>query len=343
MVSGDPLYLRVEGHDAFAPYLASDEETLVRLGKPALLRIPGRDPARARFVSCLLHGNEDSGYRAVLRLLRRRPVFDFDVWVFIGNVRAAHQHGWFAHRYLDDQEDFNRVWGVAERTTRMRQCAAAVLQELSGAPLEAALDIHNNTGANPPYAIVPVPTQQAQALAATCSVMVVHWNRRAHTLMEALSALCPAVSVECGLPGIEEHHRYAEGALARFLAVEDPTTGPVPERVFELLATVHVRREVAFAFGGPLTDELDLVLAAGLDGHNFGTMPAGAVLGHVRPGADMPLVALDMDRTDVTARHFEVCPDGSVVATRALTPAMMVTTVQQERRDCLFYVARRLV
>jgi len=38
-----------------------------------------------------------------------------------------------------------------------------------------------------------------------------------------------------------------------------------------------------------------------------------------------------------------VCPDGSVVATRALTPAMMVTTVQQERRDCLFYVARRLV
>ena len=336
-----PLYLRLEGHDEFAPFLDTDEETLVRLGRPALLRIPGRQPGRARFVSCLLHGNEDSGYRAVLRLLRRRPVFDFDLWVFIGNVRAARQHGWFAHRYLDDQEDFNRVWGVKDLTTRMRQCAAAVLEELQDAGLEAAVDIHNNTGVNPPYAIVPVHHEPAECLAAICSEIVVHWNRRVHALMEALSPLCPAVSVECGLPGIEDSHQYAEDALARFLAAEDLYQAPAPKAVYELLATVHVRREVAFAFGGPLTDELDFVLTPGMDAHNFGLLPAGTVLGHVRPGGAMPLVALDMDRTDVTDQCFLVDPDGAVATRQDMIPAMLVTTVEQERKDCLFYVAGR--
>ena len=335
------LYRRLEGHEELEPFLDTDEQTLVRLAKPTLLRIPGRSPGRARLVSCLLHGNEDSGYRAVLRLLRRRPVFDFDLWVFIGNVRAAHQHGWFAHRYLDGQEDFNRVWGVAERTTRMRQCAAEVLSELQGSGLEAALDIHNNTGANPPYAIVPVHSDRAEALAAICSDTVVYWNRRVHALMEALTPTCPAVSVECGLPGIEAHHVYAEGALERFLTAEDLTRGPVPKAIYELLVTVHVRREVGFAFGGPLTEDLDFVITPGLDGLNFGHMPAGTVLGRVLPGGAMPLMAFDMDRNDVTEHCFAVTEDGAVTTCQDIIPAMFVTTAEQERKDCLFYVAGR--
>lgn len=340
MVTND-LYRRLEGYQELEPFLDTDEQTLVNLGKPTLLRIPGRVPGRARFVSCLLHGNEDSGYRAVLRLLRRKPVFDFDLWVFIGNVRAAHQHGWFAHRYLDGQEDFNRVWGVAERTTRMRQCAAGVLAELQEAGPEAALDIHNNTGANPSYAIVPSQGRRAEALASVCSEIVVHWNRRVHALMEALSPLCPAVSVECGLPGIEAHHVYAEGALERFLTVEDLENGPAPKAVYELLATVHVRREVGYAFGGPLTEDLDFVLTPGLDGLNFQTMPGDTVLGHTLPGGAMPLVALDMDRNDVTAKLFAVNDDGAVTTCEDFIPTMFVTTVEQERKDCLFYVAAR--
>ncbi|MDQ3403211.1 MAG: hypothetical protein M3548_07425, partial [Actinomycetota bacterium] len=123
------LFLRFDGYDELKPLLdGSDEDVLVALGKPALIRIPGTDDRpRARLVSVLLHGNEDSGYRAVLEVLRGGERYPFDLWVFIGNVRAAHTDGWFAHRYLENQEDFNRVWGLASPTTRMRRCADVVL------------------------------------------------------------------------------------------------------------------------------------------------------------------------------------------------------------------------
>jgi hypothetical protein len=340
------LYRRFEGYEELKPLLdGSDEEVLLRLAKPTLIRIPaigGEAGNRARFVSCLLHGNEDSGYRAVLHLLRQGPRFHFDLWVFIGNVRAASHEGWFAHRFLEDQEDFNRVWGVSEATTRMRRCAAAVLEELRACPLEAAIDLHNNTGDNPYHAITPNPTPDGLHLAAMCADTVLIWNLRAYTLMEALTGVCPAVAVECGLPGLAENSRFAGDVLDTFLSSDDLHAGTRrPTELYDMLHRVVVRPEVPFAFGGVLTDELDLVLTPGLDGQNFGMLLAGTELGHVHPTAAMPLEATDMHGRDVTDDFFKVDHRGRLVTTQDITPIMMVTTVVQARRDCLFYIGRR--
>ena len=338
------LYNRFDGYDEIAHLLTgTDEDVLLALaGKPALLRLPAAAPTgRARLVACLLHGNEDSGYRAVLRLLRTRPRYDFDLWVFIGNVRAASAHGWFAHRFLDDQEDFNRVWGVEQRTTRMRRCTAAVLDELGKADLEAALDLHNNTGENPPHAIVPQWTPAVLHLAAVCTDIVLHWPLKAHTLMEALAEQCPTVAVECGVPGLDANAAYAAAVLQRFL--REPSFDPavrMPGTTYELRSRITVRSEVPFAFGGVLSDEVELVLSPGLDGHNFGMLLAGTELGRVHPGAAMPLCATDMQGRDVTDSLVALRHDGRLLVTHDVTPVMMTTTVAQTRRDCLFYVAR---
>ncbi len=338
------LYLRFDGYDDLKPLLdGSDEDVLVTLAKPTLVRVPGTDPRpRARLVSALLHGNEDSGYRAVLEVLRAGAHYPFDLWVFIGNVRAASHDGWFAHRYLDDQEDFNRTWGLGAPTTRMRRCADAVLDVLSEADLEAAVDIHNNTGVNPYYAVVPDPTDEALSLAAAVADTVLRWPLRAHTLMEALSPMCPAVSIECGLPGLPANHAYATAALRRFLALPAiHTDGAGPQRMFDMQHRVVVRQEVPFAFGGALTDELDLVLNVGIDAHNFGMLLADTNLGRVHPGAAMPLLSTDMRGRDTSDRFFAVRRDGALVVTEDVTPVMWTTTVQQTRRDCLCYFARR--
>jgi hypothetical protein len=320
-----------------------DEDILVALGRPALIRIPGTGAApRARLVSCLLHGNEDSGYRAVLAALRTGLRYPFDLWVFIGNVRAASQDGWFAHRYLDGQEDFNRVWGVAPATTRMRRCANEVLAILDEQPLEAAVDLHNNTGLNPHYAVLPKANRETLHLGALCVDTALLWHLRAHTLMEHLTPRCPSIAVECGLPGVADNAAFAGDALARVL-----DSGPIvegvalPERVFEIAARVIVRPEVSFAFGGVLTEDVDFVLHPGLDSQNFGMLLAGTEVGVVAPGSAVPLCVTDMDGRDVTDHYFAVRPRGEVVAEQDFTPVMMTTTVLQAHRDCLCYVARR--
>ena len=53
----------------------------------------------------------------------------------------------------------------------------------------------------------------------------------------------------------------------------------------------------------------------------------------------MPLLACDMVGRDVTDQLFRTTPDGRVIVVADMTPVMMTTTVQQTRRDCLFYTS----
>jgi hypothetical protein len=345
------LYHRFDGYEELKALLeGSDEDVLVSLaGKPALVRIPAAGTAptpSARLIACLMHGNEPSGYRAILEVLRRGERFPFDLWVLIGNVRAATQDGWYAHRYLDDQEDFNRVWDVGPTTTRMRRCAAEILAELRSANLEAAIDLHNNSGQNPYYAILPAPSPEGLRLAGLCADTMLQWRLRAFTLMEALTDLCPTVAIECGLPHLPEGTAFASGVIHRFLAAVGfaGSAGDDirPRRIVEMQHRVTVRPEVTFAFGGVVDEETDLVIVPGLDGYNFEVLPAAHTIGHIDVGAAMPLCATDMAGLDVTDAYFRTTPDGRVITTEDVTPVMMTTTVVQTRRDCLFYTSRRI-
>jgi hypothetical protein len=45
---------------------------------------------------------------------------------------------------------------------------------------------------------------------------------------------------------------------------------------------------------------------------------------------------------DVTDQLFQTTSDGRVVTVADVMPVMITTTVQQARRDCLFYTSVRL-
>lgn len=343
------LYHRFDGYEELKPLLdGSDEEVLVGLaGKPALVRIPAASTARApraRLVSCLLHGNEPSGFLAMVDVLRRGERFPFDLWVLVGNVRAATEDGLYAHRHLDDQEDFNRVWGVRSPTTDMRRCAAAILEHLRSADLEAAVDLHNNSGRNPYYSILTHPSPEGLLLASLCADTMLLWRLRMHTLMEALATVCPAVSVECGAPQMSDGDSFAAGVVHRFLTAADFAASTIadssrPRQMVEILHRVTVRPEVKLSFGAAV-DGAEFVVVPGLDSYNFDVLPAQHTIGHVTPGAAMPLLACDVTGRDITDQVFRITPDGALVVTQDVMPMMMTTTVQQARRDCLFYTAR---
>jgi hypothetical protein len=340
---------RFDGFEELKPLLdGTDEEFLVGLaGRPALIRIPAastQHPPKGRLVSCLLHGNEPSGLVAILDVLRRGERFPFDLWVLIGNVRAATEDGLYAHRHLDDQEDFNRVWDVPSADTEMRRCAAAILAELRSADLDAAVDLHNNSGRNPYYSVLPEVSPEGLRLASLCADTLLLWPLRMHTLMEALAPQCPAVAVECGAAHLTDGDAFASAVVHRFLTAPDfavpaAADGARPRQVVGIGYRVTVRPDVELSFGTAAPGSSGFVVAPDLDRFNFAVMPARHAIGRVDPGAAMPLAAYDVAGRDVTDELFRITPDGTVVATTDVTPMMMTTTVQQVRRDCLFYTA----
>lgn len=321
-----------------------DRALLRELGRPTLVRLPGTGDQAPRAVATLLHGDESTGVQALLQVLRsRRAPLPFDLYVVIGNVEAAVHGPGYAHRFLDHQDDFNRVWGLPEPTGEQQLAAAGILAELRAAGLESLVDVHNNTGDNPFYAIVTRLDPVVLNLATIFTTTLLRWDLQANTLMEALQPGCAAIAVECGLPGRPESLAFAVDALRRYLG-EGPLETDRVVRDLDLLGglrKVTVEPDVRFRFGGTLDDEVDLVVAADADVHNFVEVPAGHVLGHTRAGRPLPVRARAADGRDVTAEHFAVV-DGAVVVTRPTTPVMMTRTVEAARKDCLFYLATEL-
>lgn len=314
---------------------------LEALGAPTLIRVPGRGEQAPRAVSCLLHGDESTGLEAVNIVLSRRRTYAFDLYVMIGNVRAALAAPGFAHRYLDGQEDFNRIWGIDEPTTRLRQAADAMLEVLLDAGLETLVDIHNNSGDNPFYAIVTDEEDVvALNLATLFTTTILRWDLTAHTLMEALPGVA-SIAVECGLPRRPESLAFAVDGLRRYLG-EPALPDTRVRRDYDLLGglrKVEVRPEVSFDVGGDLRDDLDFVVADDTRIRNFVELPVGTLVGLVRPGGAVPLVVTDPTGEDVTDMHFTVDDDGRVRTARAGTPVMMTRSAEAARKDCLFYFA----
>lgn len=320
-----------------------DRDLLEALGRPTLVRVPGTGEQAPRAVACLLHGDESTGYRALLRVLRRRRRYPFDLYAIIGNVRAALAPPGYAHRFLDDQEDFNRIWGLDDPTTQARRAADAMLDELRRAGIESLVDIHNNSGNNPFYAIVTALRPETLNLATIWTTTILHWDLGAHTLMEELQDDCAAIAVECGLPSLPESLAFATDGLRRYLGAGPLETGRI-RCDFDMLGglrRVLVKPEVRFRFGGPLDDDVDFVVDEDADVHNFVRVRAGHVIGRVRPGSAMPVRAIEPGGRDVTDEHF-VIRDGEVLLTDDVTPVMMTRTVEAARKDCLFYLTNEV-
>ncbi|MDX1511339.1 MAG: succinylglutamate desuccinylase/aspartoacylase family protein [Nitriliruptorales bacterium] len=318
-------------------------DLLHQLQRPTLIRVPGSGHQAPRAVATLLHGDESTGLLALQKILERQRTYRFDFYVVIGNVRAALADEGFQHRYLDDQEDFNRIWGIDDPTTHLRLAADGILAKLREAEIESLIDIHNNSGNNPFYAIVTRDRPVVVNTATFFTTTLLFWDMEAHTLMEALEDECAAIAVECGLPGRPESLAFAVDALRRYLGA-GPMKTDVARRDYDLLGNIRkvvIRPEVAFRFGGNLADDVDFVIDGEADVHNFVQVSPGHVLGHVVPGAAMPLQVIDHRGADVTGEHFDV-DDGRIVITTSATPVMMTRTEEAARKDCLFYLADEL-
>ncbi len=306
---------------------------------PCLFELKGRDP-HPLFVSTLLHGNEDSGLKAVQAVLRRHAGRELPraMILFIGNVRAAAEN----LRTLPGQMDFNRVWpGTLTPQAPEAHLAQFVYDYAARRSLFASVDIHNNTGFNPHYSCITRLEPRFVALAQLFSRVVVHFQRPLGTHASAFAELCPAVTVECGKAGGDAGATHAAELIEACLSLSHfPTHDPAPHDV-DLLRTYAIVKtppQASFSFDGA---PADFLFRPDLDRLNFSELRAGASFGRLgAEGARLEILPGDGEETE-PADYFDY-RDGAIRLTEDVIPAMLTLDPRAIRLDCLCYLMHRI-
>ena len=282
------------------------------LGNPTLfdLRKPDRRPL---FVSVLAHGNEISGWDAVRSLIDE--IRDASVMLFLGNIEAA-RHG---VRALPGRVDFNRVWGGGD--TPEASLAAEVTDYAAAAEPYLAVDIHNNTGVNPPYSVICRTDHRTLEFAGAFAERALLANQPDGFQTRRFAGFCTAITVEVGMPDDPVSTVRATRFLARLLAntPEPPDDAYRPESLalFKTVARVTVADCTVIE---PETQRF-----------NFRRAPVGTAL--TRSGA---LAARAADGGDIGSEYFTT-DSGAAVLKRPTTIAMYTGDLESARRDCLCY------
>lgn len=336
-----PLRERLVGGDLLRAELPGEPRALLRhLGGPTLIELPGRDASRVRVVSTLLHGNEPSGLRAVLRFLRTGRTPATRVLFFIGAVDAALAAPGFAHRALPGEQDANRCW-VPPCETPQGEVARAVLARIRAARPECLVDLHNNTGHNPAYGVAFRVGHAELSLVSLFADRIVHTPIELGTLVEAMASELPSVTIECGRAGAPEADEAAWRGLCRVLEqdVIDFERPRVPLLHLENPVRVCVRADLGLAFGEAAGAEAALTVSKDIDRHNFERLAVGSPIGWLRSGAPWPIEAFGADGIDCSRSLFEVAA-GVLRTRREFIPIMMTTDARIAKSDCLFYAVQ---
>ena len=299
---------------------------------PTLIHLEGRDP-RHLFVSILLHGNETTGLQTMQALLSNYAEgLPRSLLLFIGNVRAAEEN----LRFLPGQADYNRCWPggdqVDDPSARMMQ---KVIEIAHGLPLFAAIDIHNNTGRNPRYACITDPRPENQNLVAMFNRVGIVFRQRGVSTM-AFNGICPAVTLECGLPGDADGIEHARRFVDELLQLDELSTRQPTRDELQLVEShlmLRVPAEVTFEFD-PDAD-VDLRFEADFENRNFTLFDPRQVFGYTR--LERPLLAIDTDGHDLTHEILRV-EEGRIYLNNTLMPAMITHDKLVVRQDCLCHL-----
>ncbi len=304
------------------------------LGGPTLIHLRGRIETPL-FVSVLLHGNEITGLlaiQALLKLYRSAPL-PRAVSIFIGNVEAAR----VGKRLLPGQRDYNRIW--AEGSGAEHDMTRAVLQAMRDRAVFASVDIHNNTGKNPHYAIVAEAVESHLHFAAMFSETVVYATCPDTTCTVAFSKLCPSVTLEAGLPGdpagVERTIAFLDACL-RIGDFADLT--PVPVNLYHTVAVVKISECCSYGFQD---EDVDVQLVEDIDQLNFRELEAGTRLAQVR-NTDRPCLDVrHVDGRQAYTEYFTV-DRGNLQIAKSIMPAMLTTNRDIISLDCLCYLMERM-
>lgn len=318
------------------------------LNGPTLFHLQGTHQ-RPLFISVLLHGNEETGFLAIQKLLReyQGKQLPRSLSVFIGNVSAAQKHV----RKLEGQPDYNRIWpGCVYQESPEQKMMRKIVDIMAQRKVLASIDIHNTSGHNPHYACVNRLDHSFLQLALNFGRTVVYFIRPKGVQTMAFADLCPAVTLECGQVVEHDAANHALSFLKKVIHLEHINPAPVEEEdidLFHTTACIKLPRDIDFCFMDKIDPQTDsakkLNFPGTLDDLNFRECEAGTFFAHVAADSSREnlLDVQNENDIDVYNRYFKV-ENNELRTTRAIMPSMLSVSEKAVRQDCLGYIMERV-
>jgi len=309
------------------------------LPHPTLMHLPGEKP-EPLFVTILLHGNEDTGLFALQSLLRKYAgrTLPRALSVFFGNVYAAKE----GLRRLEGQPDYNRVWpGGEEEESDETEMIAAIMRIMAEKKPFAGIDIHNNTGKNPHYGCINRLSPDFLYLASLFGRTVVFFETPKGVQSLAMAELCPAITIECGKPGLAHGTEHAAEFVDTLLHLESFTHRHLRHSEVDPYHTavrVTIPEGVTFSFSDT---EAEMKLLPELENDNFSELPAGTLFARVKPGSGARFAAYDDEGRERSEEYFTLEHD-AIRLKKPMMPSMITLDERVIRQDCFCYLMERI-
>ena len=303
------------------------------IDSPTLIHLRGeKDPPF--FISILLHGNEFSGLIVLQKILKKydHQILPRSLIIFVANPKACEQ----GLRHLDSQPDFNRIWkGGKESLTK------PVLQYAREQNIHGAVDIHNNTGRNPIYACINRKKEEFVKLAQSFSENIVYFTKPDSVLSIALSRICPAIVMECGLPGDVQGILSGVKCIESILDKKETWKKNKIEKslIYRTCATLYISKDTSVSFHSqPFIKDRHLCFFDKLDEFNFKQLKAGTVLGKIGDSKQMKLI--DENGVNVFNDFFSIVGNNLIVKS-SFIPCMLTKDARIAKSDCLGYIMEK--
>lgn len=313
----------------------SHKEIHTVLGGPTLIHLEGeiKEPL---FVSCLLHGNEPSGFIAIQKIISKftSEKLPRSLSIFIGNTLAAKDD----QRRLEEQLDFNRVWKEGESDEH--KVAAEVLRQMRIKKPFASIDVHNNTGNNPSYSCINVLDDSFFYLSSLFSSTVVYFTEPSEVQSMAFSKICPAVTIEAGMPssepGVTNVAEFIEKTL-RLPSWPNLKKEDLGISIYHTIARVTIGESSDVCFGdGPGEG---IVFPLKYDDWNFTSLKEEHVLGWISNNAK--ILVTDQFGVDRTNDYFGF-ENSKIILKKKVVPSMFTRDLSIIKQDCVGYLMEEI-
>ncbi|BBB27490.1 succinylglutamate desuccinylase/aspartoacylase domain-containing protein [Amphritea japonica] len=312
-------------------------EFLRQLGGATLIVVEGRDNSRCRAIVTLLHGNEPSGAKAILRWLRSGERPAVKIICLIASVQTALHGTLFRYRQIPGQRDMNRCFNPPFNDPP-GHVASHLIELLAHYQPEAVLDIHNTSGMSPAFGVVTYESTAHEALVSLFTRRVIVTEYRLGSLMELSCDQQPVVTIECGGARQPEADLIAEKGLQSYFFTDDVLQGEpglVMDR-YRRAVRFELQPDCRIAYADQPVLGVDLTISLDVEKFNFAVIPALTRLGWLGPRGVSAFQVLSANGENVLPQYF-LSKSNGLYSAQQLKLFMVTTNPAIAQSDCLLY------